>query len=766
MRLIPILTGLMLCASLASAQTGLFWVPVPETSVRITGARQIIPKKFLSVSLKGEALKTRLSEAPSESSVLIGESGCIISLPLPDGRSQNFRVVESPMMAPELAAAFPEFRTFSVRGIDEPGASGKLDWTESGFHAMILSPSGDFFIDPYCVGNTQDYLSYYTADFEKDPIHRLPEGAVGHLDEHQAPASPEPGPARKETSAACVGSQLRTYRLAVACTGEYARAATGLSAPTVAQALGRIVTSVNRVNGVYEKELSVRLSLVASQTLIVYTDPATDPFNGNNNSNTLIVESQTVITSQIGSANFDIGHTFSTGGGGLAFLGVVCNNNSKARGITGNTNPVGDPYDIDYVAHEIGHQFGGNHTFNANTGSCGGINRNGSTSVEPGSGVTIMAYAGICPGNNVTNQSIPYFHAISYDEIVNFTQTGLGNSCAVISASGNQPPLVTTTGDYIIPFSTPFVMTGSASDPDGDPLFYSWEQTDIGSGNGANWNSGSSPFFRSYAPESLAAGETSYSRYFPKKSVVASGNYTGTIGEYLPKSPQILNFRLTARDNKPGGGGVCYTKATVTVDASGPFTVTYPNAGGIAWPVNSHKTITWDVNGTDQAPVSCDSVRILISYNSGGSYSVLLNSTPNDGSELIQVPDLGSTVSTCRIRIACIGNIFYDISNNNFTISTDPLAGIQESSRNNPSGLRAWPNPFSQQLHVVAAQLDPSAPTELSVVDLLGRSALKQTYTTKAALDEILDLSELKAGVYFIHLENGRQISVHRIIKH
>ncbi|MCE3260873.1 MAG: hypothetical protein K0S12_2514, partial [Bacteroidetes bacterium] len=369
---------------------------------------------------------------------------------------------------------------------------------------MVRSVNGEFFIDPYCLGNLTDYISYYISDFVKDPSQRLPE--VGVIDDIHEKSQGSNSNQKKNSEAhvnsappaVCVGTQLRTYRLAVACTGEYAVAATGSTTPTVAQTLAKIVTSVNRVDGVYETEVAIRLVLVATETMVVFTSASTDPFNGNNNAGTLIGESQSVITNTIGSANFDIGHTFSTGGGGLAGLGVVCNNSSKASGITGSPNPVGDPYDIDYVAHEMGHQFRGNHTFNAVTSSCSG-NRNASTSVEPGSGITIMAYAGICGTNDLAPNSIAYFHAISYDEIVNFVTTGTGQSCPVVSTTTNNPPAVTGSGNYVIPKNTAFALTGSATDPDGHALTYSWEETDPGA-SGASWNSGSKPFFRSYVP--------------------------------------------------------------------------------------------------------------------------------------------------------------------------------------------------------------------------------------------------------------------------
>lgn len=541
--------------TLAQSPTAI-WSPVDETSISVTGKREIVPDKYKTFHLDLTGLKHILSQAPPDQTTLIKNSQTIVSLPIPDGTVQRFYVVESPVMAPALQASYPDIRTYSVHGIDDPYASGKLDVTEYGFHGMIRSPYGDVYVDPYCRNNVSDYISYYTADFNKPAMFKLPEAGVIGADDNQGSAERVVSP-----TAVCAGNQLRTYRLAVGCTGEYAVAATGNTSPTVAQTLAKVVTTVNRVDGVYETEVAVKLVLVPTTTLVLYTTPGTGyTTSENNNSFSLISKSQSLITSQVGSANFDIGHTFSTGGGGLANLRCVCSTNSKASGITGSPNPVGDPYDIDYVAHEMGHQFGGNHTFNANSGagSCSG-NRNASTSVEPGSGVTIMAYAGICGStNDLAAHSIAYFHAISYDEITNFI-TGSGNSCASTTTTGNNPPSVTAAANLTTTPNTPFTLTGTATDPDGDALTYQWEEIDPGTGNGGNWNSGNAPFFRSYAPV------TSPSRSFPSAAVVLSGNLQGTRGEYVPTTNQVLKFRLTVRDNKMGGGGVCTATTQVTI---------------------------------------------------------------------------------------------------------------------------------------------------------------------------------------------------------
>ncbi len=741
-----------------------FWSPVNENTIQRSGKRQIIPQKYLIFGLNGEQLKNKLFSAPHEKTVNIRQSACILSLPLPDGSMQQFRVVESPVMAEGLAESFPNIKTFSVKGLDDIYATGKLDWNEFGFHGMIQSVNGDFFIDPYAVGDLSNYISYYTSDFTKAPENISHEidvlKSAGKKPNGTAPDEEQSGnKTANSTPAVCVGNQLRTYRLAVTCTGEYAQAATGVGAPSIAQTLSKIVTSVNRVDGVYETEVAVRMVLVPTETNVIFTNPTTDPYTANNNGGALLVQSHTTIVSIIGSANFDIGHIFSTGGGGIAFLGSVCSANDKGRGVTGSTSPVGDPYDIDYVAHEMGHQFEGNHTFNANTGSCNG-NRNGPTSAEPGSGVTIMGYAGICSVNDLTLHSIPHFHAMSYDEIVNFTNTGNGSACPAISNTGNQPPVVTGSGDYIIPKSTAFSLTGSAVDPDNDPVTFSWEETDPGLSSG-NWNSGSRPYFRSYVPS------TSPTRNFPLTSIVLNGNtaYTTTRGEYVPPTAQTLQFRLTSRD---GLGGVCYAINNITVDNSGPLMVTNPNALGIFWVSGTQQTVTWDVNGTDNGPIGCTAVRILISTNSGSTFSVLVNSTPNDGVEVITSPTVAANIGTCRIKIESIGNVFYDIGDRNFSIVTNTVVTgtfISAVSANNPLGLNVWPNPANSQLNFSAGNLNPESVTHVTVVDVLGKTILVNDYNNKMELKESLDISSLSKGLYFIQISNDNRQAAYRILK-
>lgn len=750
-RLFTFLASSLLISAQAQ-QESRFWHSSNEKEISLSGKRQIIPQKYKTFTVSGDLLKSALFSALNEKQVSLYNSQSVIELPSPDGTYERYRIVEVPVMEEGLAVHYPGIKTFSVIGIDNPYAHGKLDWNYFGFHGMIMKPDGDFFIDPYCVNNLADYISYYVTDFEKNEKDLMTEGEVRHHANAQKTES-----ANSVMSNIFAGPTLRKYRLAVACTAQYAVAATGLSNPTKAQTLSKVVTSVNRVDGVYETEVAVRMVLVANDTLCLFTSTATQPFTGNDDATTLIGESQDVIDTTIGDANYDIGHTFSTGGGGLADLGCVCQSGIKAQGITGSPSPVGDPYDIDYVAHEMGHEFGGNHTFNSKLSSCGGGNRNAGTAVEPGSGITIMAYAGICGNDDLAAHSIAYFHTISFDEIMAYTNSGQGNNCPVKTTTGNHSPVVTGSATYTIPKSTPFILTGSATDQDGDPLTYSWEEIDKGTGSGGTWNSGGVPYFKSNVPT------TSPSRQFPSNTVVLSGNYTGTKGEYVPATAQTLKFRLTARDNKMGGGGVSYAAtSSVVVAASGPLTVSYPNVAGITWPSGSTQAVNWKVNGTDQAPVSCTNVNILISLNAGSTFTTLVSNTLNDSTELITVPTVTATIGTCRIKVESVGNIFYDINDKNFTISASSVINPVSSVS---AQMTLIPNPATESFSIKLNGLSKTEKSSLLVYDMIGNVVLKDELPAKEMQEARYDIAALAKGVYLVQLINNGNKVISRLVK-
>ena len=620
------------------------WTAVNQVPAEhLAGGAWVRPDVAQPVMLNVGALKNILAHAPLEDTPEADNAPVILRLPTPEGRFARFRVVESPIMEKGLAEKFPEMKTYLGQGIDDPAATLRADWTEQGFHAQVLTPEGSFWIDPYTRGNLIVYSSYH-KDGLRD-VHGFHCFTEGHF------VLPEA--VRNAANVAFAsGGTRRQYRLANACTGEYAAAVGG---GTVSGAQAAIVTAINRVTGVYELECAIRLVLVANNTNVVYTNSATDPYT-NNNGGTMLGQNVTACNAQIGSANYDIGHVFSTGGGGVAGLGVVCGG-SKAWGVTGSSSPTGDAFWIDYVAHEMGHQFGGNHNFNGTGGSCSG-NRNAATAYEPGSGNSIMAYAGICSPDDLQAHSDAYFQHVSYDEIMAFVASG--GTCSSNTATGNSPPTVNAGPDYTIPFNTPFELTAaSASDPDGDAISYLWDERDKGAAQATPFtDNGTSPFIRGWPAVTTA------SRLVPRLSNLKANTFA--VGEHLPQTSRTVNFRCTVRDNRAGNGGVNFDDMKITTTtAAGPFVVSSPNTG-VSW--SGTQTVTWNVTNTTAAPVSCANVKILLSTDGGNTWpTTLIASTPNDGSEAVTLPSVST--STARIKVAAVGNIFFDISNVNFTIT-------------------------------------------------------------------------------------------------
>jgi len=619
-----------------------------------TPADPVRPAAFRALTLDLRRLDAHLASVPREApdgGSLPGEP-TLLALPLPDDREVTFEIVESPVMADELSRRYPEIRTYRGWSVGEPGMSVRLDRTPAGLHAMVGTPEGYVFIDPLRRNDPALYMSYRGRDHQRPDAADAFRCRVDGFPRLVVPAV--------RTS----GAELRTYRVAIAATGEY----TQFHGGTVPLAMAAIVTALNRVVMIYEAEVAVRMVLVANNDQIVYTNGATDPYT-NNDGSAMLAENQANVDAVIGTANYDIGHVFSTGGGGIATLQGVCWSANKARGVTGLSTPIGDPFYVDYVAHEMGHQFGGRHTFNGTTGACGGGNRSASTAYEPGSGSTIQAYAGICGAENLQSNTDPYFHGVSFDEIFDYThdtQPEFGGDCPVVSATGNTPPTANAGADYTIPASTPFVLTGSGTDGDGDSLTYGWEQFDLGTAAPPNTDDGMRPIFRSFVPTSDP------SRTFPQLSDVLNG--TTTFGEILPTTSRDLNFRLTVRDDASGGGGVENDMAIVTVtNTAGPYTVT-SQGSAVTWTGGSAETVTWNVAGTTSAPVSCSQVDIALSLDGGLTFPIALESaTPNDGTESVAVPT-GSDSTTARVRVMCTNNVFFDVNATDFVVE----AGTQE----------------------------------------------------------------------------------------
>ncbi|CAM1360481.1 conserved hypothetical protein [Tenacibaculum litoreum] len=615
-----------------------------------------LPKQYVLMNLNLDGFKNTLPNLQSKNT---SNSG-VIQLPNANGQLERFSIKETSYLAPSLAEKFPMIKSFSAQGIDNPSSSAKISIGKDGVHAIIFSANeGTSYINPY----TKDYREYII--YKKSSLTSGKDEFLCKVEDTVQEENTSPRQRRNAND-----GNLRTYRMAIACTGEYAQfhinnqgvSSSASDAEKKAAVLSAMNTTITRVNAVYERDLAVRMVIVDNNDALIFLDANTDGLT-NDSAGTLIDESQEKCDNIIGDANYDIGHTFSTGAGGLAQLNSVCVTNYKAQGVTGRSQPIGDTYDIDYVAHEVGHQFGATHTFN---NSCDG-NRSTNTAVEPGSGSTIMAYAGIC-SPNVQNVSDDYFHAVSIAQMWSHVQ-GSG-SCATSTSTGNNAPTANAGNDVSIPKSTPFILKGQATDADGTAsLTYSWEQIDneTATMSPLPTNTGG-PMFRSLLPSS------SPNRYMPALSTVLSGN-TSTTWEVLPSVARELDFALTVRDNHSGGGSSARDDMKVTVTDAQPFLVNSQPT----WAPNTAREIKWLVGETNISPINCQNVNIKLSTNGGTSFDViLLENTPNDGTETITLPNIATT-NNAILMIEAADNIFYNITPQ-FKIDTTPDFAISNLS--------------------------------------------------------------------------------------
>jgi hypothetical protein len=588
-----------------------------------------------------------------KSSVFINSksSSKTILLPNATGTLEAFEMRESANFEKALADKFPTIKSYSAVGIENPTSFAKISLGTDGFHAVIFSPNGKtVYIDPYSKDN-QEYIVYKTIDLKE-------EDAIFKCEVEETTKSKT----FSNMQAKVVNDgNLRTFRLALVCSGEYAQfhlnnqgiSESASEAAKKTAVLSAMNTTMTRVNGVFEKDLAVKMIIVADNDKVIFLDAATDNITDGDPA-TMIDEVQTIADSVIRTENYDIGHIFSIGGDGLAGGGVVCITGQKARGVTGRSTPIGDPYDIDFVAHEMGHQFGASHTQN---NSC---NRNDATAVEPGSASTIMGYAGIC-SPNVQGISDAYFHAVSITQMqVIIASSG---SCANLEANGNNAPVANAGLNYSIPKSTPFILKGTATDADGiSSLTYNWEQTDNEVGTMPPLATNTvGPMFRSLP------SNTSPNRYMPALATVLAGT-TSSEWEVVPSIARDMTFSLLVRDNNTNGGATSRSNMLVTVEDAVAFTVTSQDVT-TTWNAGSTQTINWNKGTTDEAPIDCQNVTIKLSEDGGVTFPIILvENTPNDGSENIIVPNNVSTQA--RIMVAAVDNIFYNVNAVNFEIKS------------------------------------------------------------------------------------------------
>ncbi|HGK7310250.1 reprolysin-like metallopeptidase [Aeromonas hydrophila] len=567
-----------------------------------------------------------------------------LTLPLPDGGEVTFTLQAYDLLPADQAAKFPEILTFKGHNPAAPVETGRFDLGPLGFHAMFTHQGKTVFVDP--LRNADGYAVYY----QQDAYSRLEEEADKVIGSEASRALAH--------KVQVDGNVRKRYVIAISAAGEYTQFYGG----SKALATAAIATLLGRVNEVYQRDVGAEFQLASGNDAVIFIDPATDPFyNGDNpdyvsgvssiyekndTSKNVQVQGDAFANGDLGA--FDIGHVLNTGGGGLAGLGVLCTTD-KSAGMTGSATPVGDAFFIDYVAHEIGHQFGADHTFNGTTNSCGSGNREATQAWEPGSGTSIMAYAGICGDENIQPHSDPYFHSKSIEQMRAHMATV--PACGTTLNLGNNAPQAAAGASRIIPANTPFVLKGAGADLDGDPLTYTWEQIDLGtesSSPATMVDDGSRPLFRFVSPTSSAE------RILPSLPSLLSG--TLAKGEAWPTTNRDLNFRLTVRDGK---GGVASDDMKVQVVNTGSaFRLTAPL--GVALTPGVSQAVSWDVAGTTLAPISCSKVDLFITQNEGASWSNLAVSQPNSGAATVTLP--ADLASAARLKVACSDNIFFAIS--------------------------------------------------------------------------------------------------------
>ncbi len=631
----------------AKPRAGGVWTVLPEMPAQVTEAPALArPKHSTALEVNLKLLQRTLRSVPMENSPAAA-TPTIISLPNPDGGFHDYSIVRTEVLAPELAAQVPTFRTFAGKRVDNARITVHMDITDLGVRAQFMGPDGYWaFIDPVSKGDTTHYAVYYAKDVNPHAGGKCEAHGEGEdsTDEIFLPASS--------------GSQLRTFRMAVATTVEF----TSFYGGSQSSGMSAVTTAVNRLNQIYENAFAVRFQLIANNMSLIYTgDANADPYE-NTNIGTMLSQNSSNLAGI--ASSFDIGHVFGTAGGGVANLGVVCTAN-KARGVSANFGPVfggiNAPAESLTFAHEVGHQFNMPHTWNALTpgGNCSVGQWGTTTAAEPGAGASIMSYGGLCgptedyPG---TDRSA-FFHAASAARINRFIEATA--TCFVPTETNNALPVITPLADRVVPANTPLQFIAQAMDTDSPDLTYQWEQLDVGPQVSLEvGDNGSSPLFRTFGPSASPV------RTIPRLSDLIAG--TVQVADSPPSTSRLVRMRCTVYDNRVGGGAQEDTTVKLQVYAgAGPFQITFPRLTTDRLAGNA--IVRWDTAGTNAPPINTANVRILLSLDGGANFDTeLAASVPNTGSALVSVPSISTT--TARLKIEAVDNYFFAISKNNFRI--------------------------------------------------------------------------------------------------
>lgn len=620
-------------------------------------------------------LNTKRLQQLIDDKTVIDQSGqssqphVVIEVPLPDGDNATVELRPTNTLSTELQHLYPSIKTWRVNSSHPGIVSGRAELTPGGFHIILQSNNGEQWLTEPALNSPQQDTPYYQSyrkrqndDQQKQPFNcstrhtsSTANTPASSFKQHISYSSSIPEHTNTHY-AQRQGEQLLSYDLAISATAEYTRQFDG----SVLKAYSAIVSTINRVNAIYERELGITFQLV-SGTETVFTDPASDPFNGASPL-VMLERNQQLLDTSIGGNNYDLGHVFSVlkQDTGISSVASLCQSSRKAQGLSAAKTLLDDRFIVDYVAHELGHQLGATHTFNSTLNACGGSNRAAETAFEPGSGSTIMSYAGLCDSDNIQQQAIPRFHSESIAQIKQTINTIPAAACGKQIALANNPPTVTASSDFVIPARTPFILNGLASDRDGDKLSYGWDQTDAGDASSPGIDMGNNALIKSSPLSNTAV------RYVPDISDLLNKDQTVTNGESLPPSARELNFRLSTRD---GHGAVSTDDLKITVfDTGYDFRISYPTSSLDA---GSH-AIHWRVAYTNQPPINCTHVDIAYTNDQGATFTDLIRNTPNDGGALIKLNEVAK-----HIRVKCSNNTFFTLSGTQPHIAGHPTTGQQ-----------------------------------------------------------------------------------------
>ncbi|MEP0674894.1 MAG: zinc-dependent metalloprotease family protein [Nonlabens ulvanivorans] len=653
-----VLILVFLSVSLSYSQ-GVIWENFSKDGLpSLTDAqRPIKPASYNLYHINPDALVQKLEGAVDRFS---GGASIAVDFPIGNDQFETFNVYDAGAMEFQLMTDFPNIHSYY--GYSDTSLN-KIYFTitPQGFRGVITGES-ILYMDPFSKVTPDDIMVYNRRDLVRTDL-----SFECHTDELVNNAN-MPEISEFQTKA-FRDRAFRTYEIAIAATSEYTsyhddgNAANG---DARADALAAIIVTLARVNSVYEQEMSIRFTLVANNDRLIYFNDQNnqgfaDPYDNYSGSQMLGTNTSN-INNRIGTASYDIGHVFSTGGGGIAGQSPCAS--TKGRGVTGIVTPEFDPFDIDYVCHEIGHQFSAEHTFY--NGCFGGSPS--SSPYETGSASTIMGYAGIC-APNVQENSDAYFHAISLQQMHNNIASDTCDDQINLGSNNPTAPNAVTFADKFLPVSTPFKLTAVSSQaPDNGEIYtYNWEQLDTG-GDAATGSpqpplstNTTGPMFRS------KFGTADPTRYFPNLEEVLNG--VDDQWETISSVGRDMTFIVTIRDNNPFGGQTSQSTVAVKprdIQGIGAFVVNTPVLTDI-WYEGENQTVTWDVSGTNRVELATE-VNILLSLDGGYTYPfTLASAVPNVGSSTVNIP-VGAKTENARIMVEAVDNYFYNVNNGNFQI--------------------------------------------------------------------------------------------------